>query len=759
MKKCAAFLMACVLCLGLFGGMTAVADSEKPVFNEKDIVLRFPAISDMHIAGGLQSDKFLSALDQLKERGPLDAILIGGDFTDYGLPEQVKTFCSLLTSKVDLDKTRLVLAMGNHEMFDHELNKVPFMVNTYLKKELGDRYQHGAPNSDTMACRYHTQVSGFDLVAISCLSFEHGGVKYRQEDVDWLDDILTKSDPNKPVFITTHAMLEGTEWGSDLGGYWAEENKGKLREMLNKHPNAILFSGHLHYPLNNELSIWQGEFTGVGTASVYFASMGDKDPNGIPYLFMKGNEPSDRMNFSQGLLVEVDRAGNSRLTRMDFHNKKTIGEPWVIPAPKADKSHLRPYSIEERTKGNQVPAFSAGSKVKVRNVKDPMDLLEVSFPKAKDDNMVISYEVTFINQKTGKEINKVALYSDYYRSTYGQQSDVVFRVDDRMLYPFSTLYPDDYTCVVRAYDCYGAYSEPISSDTVKGTGIHEDISVGEKIHKDWQFKTYCNFNKYPDGYQILQNTDYNSWPSPTMKNAAKHPVFGDQGWQGSHGLRTEFTCDDGYMTVMFTNAARGYQADFEGAKEFWAWMDCSDVKFNSCYFGFRTGSAYGDQYTTKEQGDPVIKAWLLPEGETQWKEVVFNKDGAKALSGFKGFIRFAVDSFTFNYSLYPVDLQGFVFGFQQAPGQTGKQFVIDQVGFAGPTIQNADGTVEMLMNGEQFDKKQPLPKPEVSSEQPSEQESGRNSIPLWLWIALPVLFCAAGAAVAVWFARKKNRKQ
>lgn len=680
-----------------------MAENDKSLFNEHDIVLRFPALSDIHISGNIQSAKLAEALDQLNETGPLDALLIGGDFTDFGLPEQIRTFCRVLTDKVNLDKTRLVLAMGNHELYNHEINKVPFAVNTLLQEALGNDYQHGASGKDTARCRYHTQINGIDLVAVSCLSFENGGARFDQEDVDWLDEILTQADPDKPVFITTHAMLEGTEWGSDMGRYWAEEYKGKLRTMLDRHPNAIVFSGHLHFPLNHEKSIWQGEFTGVGTASVYFASMDGHNPNGVPFLFMRGNEPSDFMEFSQGILVEVDDAGNSRLTRMDFHNKKTIGEPWILPAPKADNSHLKPYSVEERAKAKHAPCFAPDAKVQIHVVHEPMELLEVSFPKAIDDDVVLSYELTFADKQTGKAIKTVALYSDYYRSTCGKDGTVTVRMDDRMLYPFSVHYPDDYTCQVTAYDCFDTASQPLFSETVKGSGIREAVQSGREIHRDWQFKNYCSFNHYPTGYVLQPHTDYNSWPTPETKNAAKHLRFGAEGWQNSHGLVTEITSDDSYLGVLYTNPAKGYAADFAGAKECWIWVDCADVAFDTFFFGFRTNNAYGDQYTTQEHGGCPVKAWFLPDGKTEWNEVLFNQDGAGNLSGFKGFIRFAVSDFSYIYSLFPTDLQAFIFSFKPAPNQVGKRFVIDQIGFAGPQIDGADGTVAQLLQGEQFD--------------------------------------------------------
>ncbi|HEX3074326.1 MAG TPA: metallophosphoesterase, partial [Ignavibacteriales bacterium] len=61
-------------------------------FDEKNIVLRFAAISDTHMQSPnwIPSQKLSKALEQLnaKADGKLDAVFISGDLTDYGLPEQ-----------------------------------------------------------------------------------------------------------------------------------------------------------------------------------------------------------------------------------------------------------------------------------------------------------------------------------------------------------------------------------------------------------------------------------------------------------------------------------------------------------------------------------------------------------------------------------------------------------------------------------------------------------------------------------------------
>ncbi len=74
-----------------------------------------------------------------------------------------------------------------------------------------------------------------------------------------------------------HAMIEGTTLGSNYGNYWATNSK-ELYDTLAQYPQLITFGSHLHYPLQDERSIYQGDFTSVETASVYFASLEPKPP-------------------------------------------------------------------------------------------------------------------------------------------------------------------------------------------------------------------------------------------------------------------------------------------------------------------------------------------------------------------------------------------------------------------------------------------------------------------------------------------------
>ena len=762
MKRFLSFLLvlAIVLSMGVFSLSFGVSAEENRVFDESNIVLRFPVMSDVHIPGdGTAAGKFLNALMQSKKFGDLDALLITGDLTEYGYETQVQEFCTILTSQIDLDKTRVFLTMGNHELYDHELNGVPFKVNEYMRKYLGENYHPGSGAVDFANCRYHAKINGIDIVSISCLDYEEVGVNFKQEDIDWLEGILKASDPTKPVFIGMHPMVENTAWGSH-GDYWADCT-GRLYAVLEKYPNAVVFSGHLHDHIYSDKAIWQKEFTAVGNGSVYYNSIATQNADGIGYVFFRGSSPADYLRISLGLMVEVDGEGNTRITRMDYMNDRTILEPWIIPAPKADGSHLTVYNEESYGVGNEAPHFEGTGNVKIKRYDGEDPTLEISFDKAVDDEMVYNYIVTFKDANTGDEIKKLGICGDFYRASDKKTTSISVRVDDRTLSPLGVFDERDVICSVVAFDDHGLSSDPVTSPVLKGEKSKTLALVEKEPKKEWQFKTFGNFNRFPFTATPVAGTDYDSYPSPGEANAHSHEPYGTNGWQGSSAIVTKVNDTDACTDVIFGQTNLGFQTMFTGAREFWAWVDFSDFQMEYCEFGFRRSGYYGDQYLTSGSAGYDMTAYLLADGSSQWTEQKFTSQGYLDLSGFKGFVRFDAKYFYTTAAMPLTNLDAFVFRFRaKDESQIGKTFILDQVGFAGPKVAGADGTVEMLLGGQQFDEKQSLPVQEEESSATTDVSGNHEGgVPLWLLICLPLLACVIGAVFALTVAKKKKEKR
>ena len=85
------------------------------------------------------------------------------------------------------------------------------------------------------------------------------------------------TNPNQYVIVLTHPMIYDTVYGSllqdtytALGDYWSTK---ALSSILVGYPQAVTFGGHLHFPLNDPRSIWQGDFTALGCASTSYMAI------------------------------------------------------------------------------------------------------------------------------------------------------------------------------------------------------------------------------------------------------------------------------------------------------------------------------------------------------------------------------------------------------------------------------------------------------------------------------------------------------
>ncbi|MDR3627586.1 MAG: hypothetical protein P4L45_12165, partial [Ignavibacteriaceae bacterium] len=174
---------------------------------------------------------------------------------------------------------------------------------------------------------------------------------------------------------------------------------------------------------------------------------------------------------------EVDKNSNVKITRLDFTSNEEIKQPWLIPAPKADKSQLLYYTPaqEAETFGKSAPAFPAGATVKevLKNPKYNQKYV-VQFTQATDNDMVYSYQISFIDKETGKVIKTMSALSDFYLHANTDEMDSVLTKTvyfaDTLLKPFSLSYKNDYIIKVVAINCFGKKSEPIFSKVIKGAG-------------------------------------------------------------------------------------------------------------------------------------------------------------------------------------------------------------------------------------------------------------------------------------------------
>ncbi|MCQ2770505.1 MAG: hypothetical protein MJ236_01735 [Clostridia bacterium] len=437
-------------------------------FDEDNIVFSFGAISDVHIANNNDNDeasqKFLSALKQLKEKAAeqdkdgIDAIFTAGDLIDTRQIVQMQQYKKIYESVFDVTEVPNLYCLGHYhdDNWTSAANNpdrnnfiTVFGENFYLNEVEPDRVKTGNRHSAVTAddgTVYH--VIALEPIAIGPNqdnTAKTGYTIYSNETKTWLDQTLktiTEENPDQYVFILNHAMIYDTVYGSDLGTYWYTED---LTSILSKYPQVVTFSGHLHFPLNDPRSVMQGAFTSFGTGAVRYMAI----ENG-GYQDMAGKTTmNDRYEFSQGLLIQLDVNGNLRATRMDFYNKSTIGDPWIISHPTEDNSHLLKYSRSGRSETNTAPEIKSMT-IEQAPAKGGISCT-LAFTGV-DDEFVHDY--TIVLYRNGVQRREFKILADFYKHPKTSDMKAEWK---QLLGVLSTNY--EYKVTVIAKDSWGLVSE------------------------------------------------------------------------------------------------------------------------------------------------------------------------------------------------------------------------------------------------------------------------------------------------------------
>lgn len=453
-----------------------------PVFDESKIALSLAAISDVHIEGSSDAyaNKFTSALNQLKVKAAesdangIDGVMVVGDLIQRAEITMAQNFKALYEDVFKPTEVPMIYTIGNHDM-NPKYDWTPSTVaqSVAMANTFGDEY-FKTDIDNTMRNNYearHCVIGGYHILAVTPNGDQP--ITYSPNVITWLDqqlDAITKTDPNRYVIVLTHPMIYNTIYGSLLGedggvwtstlpNYWATR---VLTGVLEKYPQVVSFHGHLHFPINDPRSLWQGKWTALGCGSTRYMAI---EPAGWEGISSTPTVMNDANNFSQGYLVQFDVNGNMRIVKMDFFNNGTIGEPYVMQYPDAAGANLAKYNNVTRKAANQAPTMST---IDVKDVKEA-ETASVTFAAGKDDEFVHHYIVTL--SKAGNVVATKKILADFYLHPKTSEMKSSWTVD------FGTLSESgQYTVSVVAVDSWDAESAPVTVTFNCG-----DVTPSEKV--------------------------------------------------------------------------------------------------------------------------------------------------------------------------------------------------------------------------------------------------------------------------------------
>ena len=460
-----------------------VASIEKATsFDENNIVLSLGAISDTHIGNGYGSEtKLTKALTQLKNRAAekdadgLDAVMVVGDLVNTATTiqetmSQISTFKTRYEGVLDPVKVPMIYTIGNHDVnLNYRWTTSTVEDNEKFHTILGDNYfltDQDQTMRKNFECR-HCVVGDYHILCVTPNGTSP--IVYDANTMTWLNKELkaiTDENPNQYVIVLTHPMIYDTVYGSllqdtytALGDYWSTK---ALSSILVGYPQAVTFGGHLHFPLNDPRSIWQGDFTALGCASTSYMAI----DNGGYEDMSSATVMKDAGEFSQGLLVQFDINGFMRLTRMDFYHETVIGQVWEVNPPASDKSHLDKYNHTALKAANTAPVLSEIN-ASIGALSDGKAPVSVSWTAGSDDEFVHHYVLEL--KKGSATVATKKVLADFYRAPQPSmmKSEYTLSLGD--------LEAGTYQLTLVAWDSWDASSAP----------LEKSFTVSDKSSSFW----------------------------------------------------------------------------------------------------------------------------------------------------------------------------------------------------------------------------------------------------------------------------------
>ena len=349
----------------------------------------------------------------------LDAFLIAGDITDKGKKEQFDAFKIIYDYASQKGTQVLCTVAKGHDSI------------SMGKKSLA--YYKALTNQQT---DFHMVIGGYHFIGLSTCNLPE--IYYTPMQKKWLTKELDKAitdTPDKPVFLMHHEHVKYTVYGSREIDGWGHDF---FTEMLKKYPNVVDFSGHSHYPINDPRSLWQNEYTAIGTGSLKYTELTVDDERKI--------HPPTFNECATFWIVEVDKSSAIHLMGMDCEAEEILCE-YYLDNPADIKN--REYTEEKQRSRSKPPLFPENAGV---TVKEDNGVYLIEYPKAEStDHMPIFIYRVFVYDESGRKVAKGKTVPSYY----------LYKGENRLTTYIDTLPNGSYIVKIKAETAYGLQSEYI----------------------------------------------------------------------------------------------------------------------------------------------------------------------------------------------------------------------------------------------------------------------------------------------------------
>ena len=449
------FLLGAMATVGLSGCAGFSRLGEEPR-------LTFGVVSDLHVTTPKSTVRFREALRYFRARRA-DAVMVPGDLSDWGLKSGLRYVADVWREEMLGTECVPLLCTGNHDYdgwwygdMTLDMHLQGYSEDEGLNRDNMKAVWESTFGEPFAAVRRRT-VKGYDFVSAEWQDSD--GKEREDEAAQWIrshaQELAVKG---RPFFFFRHDVIPGTVASS-------EDRPSVLRDALSSVPNCIAFSGHTHWPLTDERSVWQGGFTAISIPSLSYVGLpagydnGDGRRDGKSEAGLRMLPVRENYEQPQGYFVSVydDRI---IIERHDFGEGEDIAEPWEV-----DFENRQAYRFDEHARRTPVPQFAEGAQVCMRVVNGSTRndrwtiFMRLEFSAAKaTDGRAFDYEVRVEDESGRMVAMKRFLTPTFHRAPWRDADGIAYDFDGWAL-------PESGPVRFAVYprNCFGSCGKPIYS--------------------------------------------------------------------------------------------------------------------------------------------------------------------------------------------------------------------------------------------------------------------------------------------------------
>lgn len=225
---------------------------------DNEPVLTFDLVSDVHLrdSDSSRASNFIAGLQDIAANHPeSDALVNLGDNISFGSDNNSRGQYFDIIEEYASQIPNKIMVLGNHDVRKNDSSSSNGFSSNYdvaYKAYMEDNAVYrDDPDSDKIY--FDKWINGYHFIALNTEEGLKDSIYMSDEQLAWLDEKLGESedgtsgaaDPEKPVFVIVHQALDDTHQRANAyGGFGGQD--AQVKEILSKHPQAVVLSGHIH---------------------------------------------------------------------------------------------------------------------------------------------------------------------------------------------------------------------------------------------------------------------------------------------------------------------------------------------------------------------------------------------------------------------------------------------------------------------------------------------------------------------------------